>query len=180
MNKPWFITGFKKKPRSLHFILFSNFGGVGMATRWSHLTMLLGLWALMPSRDQLPEKSMRRWSLSVPQFSAPPEGQEIRNGVLLQILCLLPHLFTIQQALSIASQCSSPEQGPCLDSLKADMRQLNWGEQGGEPSDPGIWVSLEITATHSTRSSSLLIQELGPKAGSRGFQEVKTSRVHTA
>ena len=68
----------------------------------SHLTMLLGLWALMPSRDQLPEKSMRRWSLSLPQFSAPPEGQEIRNGVLLQISHLLPHLFTIQQALSIA------------------------------------------------------------------------------
>lgn len=91
----------QKKPGP--FILsFSIFGGVGMATGLSHLTMLLGLWALMPSHDQLPEMSMRRWSLSLPQFSAPPEGKEIRNGVLLQISCLLPHLFTIQQALSIA------------------------------------------------------------------------------
>lgn len=76
----------QKKTQVPSFYFFSNFGGVGMATRWSHLTMLLGLWALMPSGDQLPEKSVRRWSLSVPQFSAPPEGQEIRNGVLLQIL----------------------------------------------------------------------------------------------
>lgn len=164
----------KKPVPSFYFFLILV--GVGMATGWSHLTMLLGLWALMPNHDQLPEKSTRRWSLSLPQFSAPPEGQEIRNSVLLQISHRLPHLFTIQQALSIASQCSSPEQGPCLDSLKADMRQLNWGEQGEERSDPGIWVNLEITATHTTRSSPLLTQELGPKVGSRGFQEVETSR----
>ena len=165
-----------RKNQAPSFYFFLILVGVGMATRWSHRTMLLGFWALMPNHDQLPEKFMRRWSLSFLQFSAPPEGQEIRSGVLLQIPCLLPHLFTIQQALSIASQCSSPEQGPCLDSLKADMRQLNWGEHGGEPSDPGIWVSLEITATHTTRSNPLLTQELGPKAGSRGFQEVRTSR----
>ena len=111
----------QKKPGS--FILsFSNFGGVWMATELSHLTMLLGLWALMPSCDQLPEKSMRRWSLSLPQFSAPPKGQEIRNGVLLQISRLLPHLFTIQQALSIAHNA----QALSRDHVYAVWRQI-WG-----------------------------------------------------
>ena len=52
-----------------------------MATGWSHITMLLGLWALMPRQG----KSVRRWCLSFPQVSGPPDGQEIRKGDFLQI-----------------------------------------------------------------------------------------------
>ena len=75
----------KKKPRSLHFIFFYFWwGGNGywMVPSYS----ALGLMGTDAQQDQLHGKSVRRWCLSLPQVSAPPEGQEIRNGVLLQIL----------------------------------------------------------------------------------------------
>ena len=129
-----------RKNQAPSFYFFLILVGVGMATRWSHLTMLLGLWALMPNHDQLPEKFMRRWSLSFLQFSAPPEGQEIRSGVLLQIPCLLPHrpsLAHTAQLCSALQPAGSPGPLGCVPAAGVLSEAGRGSAWSGEAQGPG-------------------------------------------
>lgn len=49
-------------------------------------------------------------------------------------------------------------------------------EQGRKPTDPGIWVIRQAIAAHGPRLNPLVTQDLWPKAGSRGFQDLRTLR----
>lgn len=105
-----------------------------------------------------------------PQFSAPPEGQEIRKWCLITDPLPPPHLFTIQQALSIASQCSSPEQGPCLwqSEGRYEAAELRWARRRTKwPRNLGQFRNHSSSVLDGAHSWS---KSWDSKAGSRGFK----------